>query len=212
MKKLFLLVLIVLSTVSFAESDFYINTKVGGDIISGYKKIYDDDGNTFLSDKTKGFGGEVAVEGYKILNENIDLGLGVAYQVHATRKHFDYTSNVDVSGVQYSSIPVYVTGRYNFLLNSEAVPYLKTNLGYSFNFDSSDLETKNTTNGDKRTDSTDVTGGLYWGIGAGIEYKNYIMELMYAINKCKASTKDNDSKERADYDRISLSVGYKFNF
>lgn len=212
MKKFFLFVLIVLSTISFAESDFYINTKIGGDIISGYKKIYDDNGTTLLNNKTTGFGGEVAVEGYKILNENIDLGVGVAYQIHAPRKRFDYTSNVDVSGVQYSSVPVYVTGRYNFLLNSKIDPYLKTNLGYSFNFDSSDLEAKNTTSGETEKTATDVTSGLYWGIGAGIEYKDYTMELMYAINKCKASTKDSDSKKRADYDRISLSVGYRFNF
>jgi len=212
MKKLFLSIFIVLSTISFAKSDFYINPKISGDIISGYKKIYDDNGNTLLNNKTRGLGGEVAVEGYKTLNEHIDLGLGIAYQIHAPRKHFDYTSNVDTSGVHYSSVPVYVSGRYNFLLNSNVDPYLKTNLGYSFNFDSSDLETTNTTDGKTKRDSTDITGGLYWGIGAGIEYKNYTMELMYAINKCKASTKDNDTLKKADYDRLSLSIGYRFNF
>ncbi len=212
MKKLFLLVLMVLSTLSFAESDFYINTKISGDIISGYEKIYDENEKLLLNDKTKGFGKEIAIEGYKVLNEHIDLGLGVAYQVHAERKHFDYAGDVDVSGVQYSSVPVYVTGRYNFLFHSEAAPYLKTNLGYSFNFDSSDLEAKNTTTGETEKNETDVDSGLYWGIGAGIEYKNYTVELMYAINKCKASTKESDSKKRADYDRISLSVGYRFNF
>lgn len=212
MKKLFLLVLLVFSTVSFAQSDFYINPKISGDIISGYEKTYDEDGKTLLDGKTKGFGKEIAVEGYKILNENIHVGLGVAYQVHADRKHFDYTGNVDTSGVQYSSVPVYVTGRYNFLLNSKIDPYLKTNLGYSFNFDSSDLEAKNTATGQTKKTKVDVDSGLYWGIGAGIEYKNYTMELMYAVNKCKASAKGSDSKKRADYDRISLSVGYRFNF
>ena len=125
MRALFLLILIVLSTVSFAESDFYINTKIGGDIISGYKKTYDDNGKNVSDGQTKGFGKEIAIEGYKILNEHIDLGLGVAYQVHADRKRFDYASSVDASGVQYNSIPVYVTSRYNFLLNSEVKPYLK---------------------------------------------------------------------------------------
>lgn len=207
MKNLFLL-LVVLSTLSFAESDFYINPKIGIDVVSEYKKTYDGSGNPLLSTKTKGIGKEIGVEGYKILNQNIDLGLGVAYQVHAQRKHFNYESNVDTSGVQYSSIPVYVTGKYNFFLNSEARPYLKANLGYSFNFDSSDLETKNTVNDDIEKTSIDVKGGLYWGIGAGIEYKDYTIELIYAINKCKVS----GSKKRADYDRLSLSVGYKFNF
>lgn len=212
MKKLFLLVLIVLSTVSFAESDFYINPKVGVDIISGYKRTYDDNGKTLLNGNTKGFGGEVAIEGYKILNENIHLGLGVAYQVHADRKHFAYTSNVDTSGVQYSSIPVYATGKYNFLLNSEVTPYLKANLGYSFNFDSSDLEAKNTINDQIEKTEIEVDSGLYWGIGAGIEYKNYTMELMYSINECKSSVKGSGVEKKADYDRITLSVGYRFNF
>ncbi|UUV19571.1 porin family protein [Fusobacteria bacterium ZRK30] len=212
MKKFFLFVLMVLSTVSFAQSGFYINPKIGVDIISGYERTYDENGKTLLDGKTKGLGKEIAIEGYKVLNEHIDLGLGVAYQVHADRKHFDYTGNVDTSGIQYSSVPVYVTGRYNFLFNSEAAPYLKTNLGYSFNFDSSDLEAKNTSTGHTEKTETDVDSGLYLGIGAGIEYKNYTMELMYAINKCKASAKGSDSKKRADYDRISLSVGYRFNF
>ncbi|MCS5422112.1 MULTISPECIES: outer membrane beta-barrel protein [Psychrilyobacter] len=208
MKKLFLLVLVVLSTVTFAESDFYINPKIGVDIISGYERTYDDNGNTLLNSKTKGFGGEVAVEGYKILNEHIDVGLGLAYQVHAGRKHFNYKSKVDTSGVRYRSIPVYVTGRYNFISNSQVKPYLKANLGYSFNFDASDLKSKNTLNDRIEKTSIKVNSGLYWGVGAGIEYKNYTIELMYAINKCKVS----GSRERVDYDRITLSVGYKFNF
>jgi hypothetical protein len=211
MKKPFLL-LIVLSTISFAKSDFYIEPKVGIDLISGYKKTYDDNGKIFLNDKTKEFGVEVAIEGYKILNEYIDLGLGVAYQNHADRKHFDYTSNVDISGVQYTSIPVYIAGKYNFLLDSETKPYLKANLGYSFNFDSSDLEEKNTLNDRIEKTAIEVNGGLYYGIGTGIEYKNYTIELMYAINRCKISNKKSNFKERADYDRISLLVGYRFNF
>jgi len=214
MKKLFLLALIlmILSTISFAKSNFYINPKVGIDLISKYEKTFDENGKMILNDKTKKFGGEVAIEGYKILNEHIDLGLGVAYQDHADRKHFDYTSNVDISGVQYTSIPVYIASRYNFFLDSKTKPYLKANLGYSFNFDSSDLEEKNTVNDRIEKITTDINGGLYYGIGTGIEYKNYTIELMYAINRCKGSTKRSNSKYRADYDRISLLVGYRFNF
>lgn len=206
MKKLFLLTFLVLSNLLFAQSSFYINPKFGVDIISKYNSSYYDTGTT------KGIGGEVSIEGYKVLNEYIDLGLGVAYQAHSDRKTFSYTSNVDVSGVKYTSVPVYLTSRYNFLLNSEAVPYLKANLGYSFNFNSSDLETKNKSNDKTEKTPTDLTSGLYWGIGAGMEYQNYTIELIYAINQCKSSTKDSDSKENADYDRISLSVGYRFNF
>jgi len=211
LKKLFLL-LIVLSNISFAKSNFYINPKIGIDLVSRYEKIDDDNKNSLLGDKTKGFGGEVAIEGYKILNESIDLGLGVAYQDHSDRKHFDYTSNVDTSGVQYKSIPVYLAGRYNFLLESKTKPYLRANLGYSFNFNSSDLEEKNSVNDQTEKTAIDIDGGLYYGIGTGIEYKDYTIELMYAINQCKSSIDGSHSKDRTDYDRISLLIGYRFNF
>lgn len=211
MKKLFLL-LIVLSNISFAKSNFYINPKIGIDLVSRYEKIDDDNGNSLLGDKTKGVGGEVAIEGYKILNESIDLGLGVAYQDHSDRKHFDYTSNVDTSGVQYRSIPVYLAGRYNFLLESKTKPYLRANLGYSFNFNSSDLEEKDSVNDQTEKTAIDIDGGLYYGIGTGIEYKDYTIELMYAINQCKSSIDGSHSKDRTDYDRISLLIGYRFNF
>ena len=211
MKKLFLL-LIVLSNISFAKSNFYINPKIGIDLVSRYEKIDDDNGNSLLGDKTKGFGGEVAIEGYKILNESIDLGLGVAYQDHSDRKHFDYTSNVDTSGVQYRSIPVYLAGRYNFLLESKTKPYLRANLGYSFNFNSSDLEEKDSVTDQTEKTAIDIDGGLYYGIGTGIEYKDYTIELMYAINQCKSSIDGSHSKDRTDYDRISLLIGYRFNF
>ncbi|MEI6857961.1 outer membrane beta-barrel protein [Psychrilyobacter sp.] len=174
-----LFILIILSTASFAESNFYINSKVGIDIISGYDRISDDSGKTLLNGKTKKIGGEVAIEGYKILNENIDLGLGVAYQVHAGRKTFAYTSNVDTSGVQYTSIPVYLTSRYNFLLDSEARPYLKANLGYPFNFNSSDLETKNPI--DDRTKKSNK--GKRWFI-LGDRCWDGIQKLHYRVNLC----------------------------
>ena len=80
--------------VSFAQSDMYLNVRIGGDFGATYTKIKDSDtGNTLLNDKTDGFGGELALEGYKSLTDNFDLGLGMAYQFHAERK----TQNIENS-------------------------------------------------------------------------------------------------------------------
>ena len=208
MKKL-LLILAALSAISCARTgvrlnDVYINSRVGGDIGAKYEKSKES-GVTYLDDKTDGFGGELALEGYKSLTDNFDLGLGLAYQFHADRKTYDLGSS-KASGSEYKSLPVYLTAKYNFNLDSQIRPYLKTNLGYSFNFDSSDY--KETTG---YREELDIKNGLYWALGGGLEYNNFIIDLMYAVNKAESKNKTLDQKEDNDYGRVVLSAGYKFN-
>jgi hypothetical protein len=183
-------------TMAVAQSDMYLNVRVGGDIMAKYDKVYQD----YFDDSTDGFGGEVALEGYKMLDDNFDVGLGLAYQFHADR---DSKNGVD--GVEYDSVPLYLTAKYNFMTDSNIKPYLKANLGYSFNFNSSDADVAGTSY------STSVDDGLYWAAGAGMEYDNFTVDLMYAVNKAKSSEDSYSYKHDNDYDRVVLSVGYIFD-
>ena len=211
MKKV-LLGLAALSTVSFAaQGDTYLNARFGGDLGASYTG-YELNGMDILSDETDGFGGELALEGYKSITDNFDLGLGLAYQFHADRDNQDVPGGY-YTGADYKSLPVYLTAKYNFNLNSEIKPYLKANVGYSFNFDGSDLEAKGTgaNAGQDEKISTDVENGLYWALGGGVEYKNFTLDLMYAVTKAETEAKDWDVKEKNDYGRVVLSAGYRFD-
>lgn len=199
------------------ESTGYINVSVGWDVWNKYKN-FSDDGDQLLTKKTKDFGGQVAIEGYKTIDD-FDLGLGVAYQHHAKRKTYSYTENyarmrdsytAEAKGAEFQSVPVYLTGKYNFnMLEWAATPYLKANLGYSFNFKSKDYKEEGS-----NSVSTSVNDGLYWAAGAGVQYENFNVELLYGVNKAKTKVKwdgGDSQKYKNDYQALTLSAGYKFD-
>ncbi|MGL4970276.1 MAG: hypothetical protein ACRC5G_04720 [Cetobacterium sp.] len=186
----------------------YINLRGGWDFWSEYGDFSKNDANLDrynLSNKTKDFGGEVALEAYKAWDK-FDLGLGVAYQDHMNR---EATTDdlVTYEGVEYKSVPVYLTGRYNVNYWDWAVtPYLKANIGYSFNFDSKDYKV-----GSDRY-STSVDDGLYWAAGIGMEYQAFNVDVLYGANYAKSKVNgDVNEKFDNDYERVTLSVGYRFN-
>ncbi len=193
----------------------FINLRAGWDFWSEYGN-YTGNGDKYpaeLSKKTKDFGGELAIEAYKHW-DYFDLGLGVAYQHHMKRKSsdfsFDHGTNGgvltgDVSGAEYKSVPIYVTGRYNInYWDWAATPYLKANLGYSFNFDSKDLDVG------PHSVGTSVDDGLYWAAGFGVQYEDFNVDVLYGANYAKTKV-DGGDKFDNDYERVTLSVGYRFN-
>lgn len=181
----------------------FINLRAGWDFWSEYGNFnrhekYDTD----LSKKTKDFGGEMAIEAYKSW-DYFDLGLGVAYQHHMKRKSTD-----GVSGAEFSSVPLYVTGRYDInYWDWAATPYIKANVGYSFNFNSKDVD------GPDYSYGTKVDDGLYWAAGVGVQYEDFNVDVLYGANYAKTKVngeKDSDKFDN-DYERVTLSVGYRFN-
>lgn len=177
----------------------YINLRVGGDVWSKYSRL--NNGSQSLSRDTKDLGYQIAIEGYKTY-DNIDLGLGMAYQDHAKRKGGD---SFDNKGAEYKSMPIYLTARHNMTyLNLPFTPYVKANAGYSFNFDSKDI-----TNDQGQRVHTSVDNGAYWAAGAGVQYNNVNVDLMYGTNYAKV--KYDNQKHNNNYDAVTLSVGYKFD-
>lgn len=194
----------------FIPEDNYVNIylKLGTDFYRSFEKIgYGE--NSFNKKDADSFAWEIAMEGTKEIYPNFELGVGIAYQAHGKPK--SEKGKYDLGDeLGYSSIPLYLTGKYNFMTLSPLTPYIKTNLGYSYNSSSNDTEVFSTSSD---ISDIDVKHGLYYGLGAGIEYNDFIMELMYQVNEAKGEVKFNNSKavkDNLDYKRVTLSLGYKF--
>lgn len=200
----------------------HLYLKAGLDIMSGYSSFspkIDGEKQKFTKGEPDSIGFNFAFENTKDITENFELGLGVGYQNNSKIKKYNgngYTSTVG----KYDSVPFYVTGKYNFSEFSNGIkPYLKGNLGYSFNFNEKDG--KGTYDGENIKFKEKIDNGLYLGAGAGIEYKDITLDLMYQVVSAKASvteiSKFTDQKTRSDKDylnsgKITLAVGYKFNY
>lgn len=195
----------------------HIYFRVGGDIASKYSKYNLKSRNESIkvsNGKTKGLGYELAIEGTQNVTDSLELGIGIAYQGHNKNKEFTFKDGNDTLKskiAKYNSIPLYLTSKYNFDTNNNFKPYIKANLGYSFNINAN--KTKVTDNTGTENLKTKVKNGLYTGIGAGAEYNNYLVDIMYQTNFAKASFSgiDNNSKSKLNYSRITLSVGYKLD-
>ncbi len=223
MKKI-LLGMTLLSTIAMGAEGTNLYLRAGADINGKFDVIVDND---FIANKKKAdkIGHEIAVEVTKEVLPNFELGLGVAYQNHGKAEKNIYNISAGQNITNYyempemKSIPLYVTTKYNLPINTMVKPYLKADLGYSFNKIDGKLGIIDIRGG-KRLNipsyETEIKDGTYFGIGGGFEYNDFTMDLMYKINKAELEYGEKDSKKREkkdlDYSRITLSVGYKFNF
>ena len=218
MFKKVLLGLVALSCVSLAAEGTNVYLKTGADMLQRFDEVKYA-GKTLNKDDGDDFGYELTVEVMREVYPNFELGLGLSYQDHGdpkknTNKNWQnegYDMTSEIPG--FKSVPLYVTAKYNFPVEGNIKPYLKADLGYSFNSDNGDIKVWDT-EGDSFKYFTKVENGLYYGIGAGAEYNNFVVDLMYKVNRAemKADVDGERIKKDLDYSRITLSVGYRFNF
>lgn len=158
-------------------------------------------------------GFEIAGEYRKQITDAFDLGAGIAYNYNklSSKKLGDgYTTK----GLH--SVPIFGTARYNFRNSSDITPYVKANLGFAFNSGSvkyEDIFEK----GESKFKS-----GMYYGLGAGLTYNNFVADLSYNINalRFKYNTEKiigttayyASGKETFNHGMLTLSVGYTFGF
>lgn len=165
--------------------------------------------------KKDNLGFEFALEGTRNITDNLELGLGIAYQQNSKLKTYSNSFNEKYEMGNYNSVPLYVTGKYNITTFSNGItPYIKANLGYSFNFNEKDTKATDST-GTVLTGNLKVDNGLYYGVGIGMEYNNFLMDIMYqqTVADAKLSYQNTElGKSNFDYSRVTLSLGYKFNF
>ena len=195
MKKTLIGLFLVLGAASFADAG-KIEAKGGIDL--GGKYHY---GKNYKNQKVKNSSGEIGAEYRYEVTPGLELGGGTAFQFHKSLKDKVNGQNEK----NFNSIPLYATAKYTFDTQTAVKPYLKGDLGYSFN------------NGDHdygRVGKFKAKNGAYYGVGGGINFNNVNVELMYKENKGKYEYEGPlgvTSKYNANYRRVSLGVGYDFN-
>lgn len=211
--------LFALSSLAFAQTNFYI--KAGVDAFQKYDTLSYEGMNEGLlevtSDEADSLGYEIGFEITQNLKSvpNLELGVGIAYQDHGDIKSKNFLDGEDRGrGTMgsYDSLPFYFTGKYYFPLESSIKPYVKADLGYSFNFNNDNYEEEYEYNGitENISISYNIENGLYYGVGFGAEYNNIVTELMYKRNEAEVSW-GGDKVCDLDYSRVTLSFGYKFD-
>ena len=222
MMKKVLLGLAALSCVSLAAEGTNVYLKAGADVFQRFDEVKYE-GEKLNKDKGDDFGYELTVEVMREVYPNLELGLGLSYLDHGDPKKnttgdwiLDNTGDLydlktEIKG--FKSVPLYAVAKYNFPVEGNIKPYIKADLGYSFNSDKGDVKISVLGEGSTKC-STKVENGLYYGIGAGAEYNNFVVDLMYKVNRAEIKISDEGDriKKDLDYSRVTLSVGYKFNF
>lgn len=205
MKKV-LLGLAVISSMAMAAEGTNLYLKTGADISGKFDKvnILGENANKSESDR---LGFDLTAEVTKEVYPNLELGLGLSYQDHGRPESVNHQGE-KIQNTGYKSLPIYGVVKYNLPLESNIKPYLKADLGYSFNFDEKDLKTSNL------SINSSIDNGLYYGLGAGAEYNNFVVELMYKVNRADVQYNGNGEKSPKfdyDYSRTTLSIGYRFD-
>ena len=204
MKKLLLLDALV-SSIAMAD---VIEVRVGGDLTNRATFKDTDNQNWKINDDALKNGFEITGEYRTPIAENLEIGGGISYK-------FNKLSNKNYSGLTMkgiNSVPIFFTTRYNFKNASEITPYVKGNLGLAIN--SGKVESKNLV----AKESLKFGSGVYYGIGTGLQYKNFVADLSYNVNTMKTKYSFNmpgykeEGKFNTNHGTLTLGVGYSFGF
>ena len=202
MKKLLLLLGLVVSATAMAD---VVELRVGSDLAHNgkFKGGQYSGSNVKLKKKSTRNGFELAGEYRKSLTDTWELGGGIAYR-------FNRISEEGTEKKGLHQVPLYLTTRYNFKNDSEVTPYVKGNLGVAFN--SGKIEAK----GGASSVKFKFDSGIYYGIGAGIQYKNFVTDLSYNVNSLRTKLDVDlpgykaNSKFNTNHGALTLGVGYSF--
>ncbi len=137
----------------------------------------------------------IAVEYTKDVLYNLEVGVGTAYQKHGD---FQYKNGYDGEKLpDFNSVPVYLTGKYKIFNVGQWTPYIKADIGYSFNdFD------------DNKYFSYE--DGLYYSVGLGVEIEFLSLEMSYRVNEGELKT--DHGKYDIDNSRVMFGAAYRFDF
>jgi possible outer membrane protein ompW len=213
MKKL-LLGLFVLGAISAAAADNGVNVygRLGLDVASRYNKLVWSDGSQAVSETGK-VAPSIAIEVTKNFTKNFEAGVGLGYVSHGKRDLKIYGEKIG-SIPAINSVPLYATAKYTFG-TSDLKPYVKADLGYSFNTMKKSMTVTDGVNSET-VDGLKVSNGLYTSVGVGLEYNNITADLAYVFTGGKYNFVNDDPDDNignsANNSAVRLTVGYKFNF
>ncbi len=123
-------------------------------------------------------------------DDHLFYGIGVEYQ--APRK-VDFTTSDGKMGF----VPVYGLMRVQIPLETFIIPEFIGQLGYNFLLADDDYK-----------GNADVSGGIYWGFGAGLVIDKFVGQLMYKTNY--GSMEQSGYKWTITNTQINLSAGIRF--
>jgi hypothetical protein len=205
MKKLLLLVGALVSSIAMAD---VIEVRVGGDLTNRATFKDTDNQNWKINDDALKNGFEITGEYRTPIAENLEIGGGIAYRYNKlSSKNYP---GLTMKGI--NSVPIFFTTRYNFKNASEITPYVKGNLGLAIT--SGKVESKNIL----ADESLKFESGIYYGIGTGLQYKNFVADLSYNVNTMKTKYSFNmpgykeEGKFNTNHGTLTLGVGYSFGF
>ncbi|MGL4392743.1 MAG: hypothetical protein ACRCSK_04870 [Fusobacteriaceae bacterium] len=214
MKKI-LMGIILLSAVTIAQGKtgkYNIYPKVGVQLLGNYS-----DYNTMVNQKvigdTAGSGFEFGVEWTYNFIGNYEVGIGVGYNINSKHAEVKYDSTSDTIALpSYNSIPIYMANKYYFGNFSDWEPYGILDIGYSINklVNNAMENGKNSEENSTLYKDASFSNGIYFGVGAGVEVKNFVVEIAYKITGADYSRESTTVYH--SYSRITLELGYKFSF
>lgn len=212
MKKYLLAALVVLSASTFAANV----TVFGGVNVNGEIEMKNST-ETYKYDAEE-MGYSVGIEAHKSVakfgKDNIEVGLGTKYDSTVIANVIEeLEGNEELA----SFMPVYGSLKYTHKVNNKVSIYAQGKAGYAFAFDGDLVKDMNYTDSDEKM-TAELSGGLYTGIGLGVEIGNYNVGASYDITKSTLKEEitdlvygDVDSYEIKNiYSKVALTVGYKF--
>lgn len=185
------------------ETKFDIVGKIGLTInpqIKTYTDYYEYD---FSGNAKNSF--MVGVEGLYKFDDKISAGIGINYISAA-----DFDTTMDCYWDDYGSkMSIGFTNIYATIKPklSDSI-YAIAQIGYGVpNFKCAKL------GGEKLWDVS--SGGIYGGLGAGVDYKSFIVEAIYSVNSANIESKYYNYPDTIDdvfrYSTLSVNIGYKFS-
>lgn len=195
--------LVILMAVFIAAPVFAKNTDVNLELTPKIGYLFSPETTMKIDGKNMSSSNESAISlGVDILfdmKHNFFLGAGIMWG-NTVKVSKDSNNKIGFTNV-------YATAKYKLLVNAKQedplflYPLVQLGIGspsYEYSGPIKDFE---------------INSGLYWGIGAGCEYKNIILEFIYGCNYAVVNGKffGKDYEETLSYTAFRINAGYKFN-
>jgi len=210
MKKLLVVMLLAVAMVvpAFASKDskFDVVGKIGLIASPSYSSQFrtETDWPIYKGDADNSFA--IAVEGYYKFDEKLSVGLGLSYGFESKLSSpYDNTYFYDDGEAKLGFTNIYVSVKPSLFESIYAIGQIGYGLSHGSFYDSYNQGWKKC-----KVDG----GGLYWGLGAGVEYKSFIFEVLYSVNNATFEERGNffgayDYLFR--YSTLNINLGYKFS-
>ena len=192
------------------ESKFDIVGKLGVLVAPSFDSPYDNPSlcyNRYAGNADSTFA--IALEGYYKLDEKLSVGLGISYGFESKLSaNGDVNAFYDDGKAKLGFTNIYLSVKPNL---SESI-YAIGQIGYGISHGSF-YDSYNGYYTPEQTFKVDG-GGVYFGLGAGVEYKSFLFEVLYSINTATFKEKycySAGTEEIFTYSAFNVNVGYKFS-